>query len=142
PTSDAQILGSSTTPAISFIPRSESVRLSVTATNADGCAASGTTAMYVVRPPLGGFNVIPPAVCAGGSATINTYNVVNVTSAWQVIDGDIVSGAGTYAITFRPHAGAANVTVRLTKSGLEGCSITYEQVVPVTYPNVTVTASG
>src|SRR5439155_7975107 len=60
---------------------------------------------------------------------------------WQVIDGDIVSGAGTSSITFRAHS-AATVTVRLTKTGQYACGATYERIIPVTSVAATVTPSG
>ncbi|HEX7677517.1 MAG TPA: hypothetical protein VF713_05295, partial [Thermoanaerobaculia bacterium] len=105
-----QFLGSSTSPGITFIPQADTLALSVTATNAQGCSAGGTAYILVNRPPVGDFNSVPASVCANGTATISTYTN-GVSYNWQVIDGDIVSGAGTSAITFRAHT-AATVTVR------------------------------
>jgi len=133
-------LGSSTSPTVTFIPEADTLALTVTATNAEGCSASGTSYILVNRPPLGDFNSVPASVCANGTATISTY-ANGVSYNWQVIDGDIVSGAGTSAITFRAH-NAATVTVRLTKAGQYGCGATYERIIPVTQVAATITPSG
>jgi hypothetical protein len=135
-----QFLGSSTTPSITFIPQADTLALSVTATNAQGCSAGGTTYILVNRPPIGDFNSVPASVCPNGTATISTYSN-GVSYSWQVIDGDVVSGAGTSAITFRAHTGPT-VTVRLTKTGQYGCGATYERIIAVTAVDTTITASG
>jgi hypothetical protein len=135
-----QFLGSSTTLGITFIPQADTLALSVTATNAQGCSAGGTAYILVNRAPVGDFNSVPASVCANGAATISTYTN-GVSYNWQVIDGDIVSGAGTSAITFRAHTGPT-VTVRLTKTGQYGCGATYERIIPVTAVDTTVTSSG
>jgi len=135
-----QFLSSPTAASVTFIPQADTLALTVTATNADGCSASGGAYVWVVRPPVGDFNSVPAAICANGTATISTY-ANGVSYDWQVIDGDIVSGAGTSAITFRAHT-AATVTIRLTKTGQYGCGATYERVIPVTAVDATVTASG
>ena len=138
--SSGQFLGSSTSPSINFIPQSDTLALSVTATNAQGCSAGGTAYILVNRPPVGDFNSAPASLCANGTATISTF-ANGVSYNWQVIDGDILSGAGTSSITFRAHT-AATVTVRLTKNGPNSCGATYERVIPVTAVDATVTASG
>jgi hypothetical protein len=138
--SSGRFLGSSTTPSVTFIPQADTLALSVIATNAQGCTSGGTTYILVNRPPVGDFNSVPASVCANGMATISTYSN-GVSYAWQVIDGDIVSGAGTSSITFRAHT-ASTVTVRLTKNGPNSCGATYERIIPVTAVDAMVTASG
>src|SRR3954454_20493661 len=133
-------LGSSTSPTVTFIPEADTLALTITATNAQGCNASGTGYTVVPRPPIGDFNSVPASVCANGTATVSTYPN-GVSYDWQVIDGDIVSGAGTSSITFRAHS-AATVTVRLTKTGQYACGATYERIIPVTSVAATVTPSG
>ena len=135
-----RFLGSSTSPTVTFIPEADTLALTVTATNAQGCSASGTSYILVNRPPVGDFNSVPASVCANGTATISTY-ANGVSYDWQVIDGEIVSGAGTSAITFRAH-NAATVTVRLTKTGQYSCGATYERIIPVTSVDATITAGG
>jgi hypothetical protein len=127
-------------PSVTFMATDEVGNITVTATNADGCSDQATVAMWIPSAPNLTFTTLPTGVCANGTATIGTYPVVRYTYVWQVIDGDIVSGAGTNQITFRPHAGVEAVTIRLTMTEYN-CSRTIEQIVPVTAP-ASITPSG
>jgi hypothetical protein len=60
---------------------------------------------------------------------------------WAVTDGDIVSGQGTNALTFRAHPGVASVTVQVTITET-GCPKTIQQVIAVAGPSATMTPSG
>ena len=102
--------------SVTFISSSDGrADVTITATNADGCSAQGAIAMGITAPPpIYGFTTVPASVCPNGVAAISTTNVqwFGVTYTWSVVDGDVVSGAGTSAITFRPHPGVSSVTVR------------------------------
>jgi large repetitive protein len=138
-TTTGQIVGSSTSRTVTFIPQSDTMALTITATNAGGCAASGTGYTMVNRPPVGGINVAPAWMCTNATATVSTY--ANATSyTWEVIGGEIVSGAGTSAIVLRAGSGP-QVTVRVTKAQ-SGCAATYEHVINTSQATATITPSG
>jgi PKD-like domain len=122
--------------------RGDTLALTLTGTRtATGCIGSSTMYAMIQSGPVGGFSSIPSSICPNSVATVSTY--ANAASyAWTVTNGTIVSGQGTASIHVRA-LDASPVTVRVVKTGPNGCSKSYQQSIPVPpAPAANVTASG
>jgi hypothetical protein len=125
-----QFLGSSTMPTVSFIPQADTLALTVTATNAQGCSATGTTYVLVNRPPFATITASGPTTfCTGGSVTLTASSAPSY--HWS-------NGATTQSITVST-AGSYTVTA----SNPNGCgSTSVPTVVAIVDPTVSITADG
>jgi len=125
-----QFLGSSTTPSVTFIPQADTLALTVTATNAQGCSASGTAYILVNRPPFATITASGPTTfCTGGSVTLTAGSAPSY--HWS-------NGATTQSITV-----STAVSYTVTASNPNGCgSTSAPTVVTIVDPAVSITADG
>ena len=112
----------------------------LTATNAQGCSASASTANLTVNPlPVAGASLSAPAVCTGGTITLTASPNGMNTYTWS----------GPSGTNFTPNNTTQNPSVTVTNGGTftvtvvngNGCSATATTAALTVNPGPTVTAT-
>lgn len=142
---------SATTGATVTANPASSQTYTVTGTTAGGCSNTQTVAITITPPPVVTASATPPAICPGGSSTLNaggasTYTWAPNTGLSATIGTSVTANPGTsqtYTVTGTSAAGCtATQTVSVTIKPIP--TVTVSPANPTICPggNVTLTASG
>jgi Big-like domain-containing protein/PKD domain-containing protein len=111
------------------------VTLSLTVTNANGCAASNSANVLInASPATPTITPTPTSVCESSTGNQASGPAGATTYAWSITNGTITSATNIQTITYT--AGSAgsnsgNVTLNLTVTNAGGCSASNSANVPV-----------
>jgi large repetitive protein len=135
--------GQGTNSILIQVPGTNPLTVSVTVTDSNGCSATSSATLPVRNFPKPIVSVDVTQVCAGGTAHASVTNGPYSAYFWTVVNGTVVSGAGTSQIAFTPNSGGL-MTVHVTAGGADNCSSNSDDVsVAVNTPATpTITAGG